>query len=116
MRRRNYLIEGVSGAGKKAVGTGHPIPSSQPAARAKVDGRSKPGHDGGRLSLPPVEGFIVPQSLRHAVKVKLLPVAHSTSFSGISCLASSTKFAPLQCIGSTCSSWNLFNSAITWRR
>jgi hypothetical protein len=36
-----------------------------------------------------------------AVKVKLLPVPHSTSFSGISFAARSTKFCPLQCIGIT---------------
>jgi hypothetical protein len=33
--------------------------------------------------------------------VKRLPVVQSTSFSGISCLARSTKFWPLQCIGRT---------------
>ncbi len=52
----------------------------------------------------------------YAVKVKLLPVAHSTSFSGISCLARSMKFCPLQCIGNTCSISNFFSSAITCRR
>ena len=53
---------------------------------------------------------------RYAVNVKLLPVAQSTSFSGISCLARSTKFCPLQCIGSTCSRSNFLSSAITLRR
>ena len=51
-----------------------------------------------------------------AVKVNLLPVAHSTSFSGISFFASSMKFVPLQCIGSTCSRSNFLSSAITCRR
>ncbi len=51
-----------------------------------------------------------------AVNVKLLPVAHSTSFSGISCFARSTKFWPLQCIGITCCISNFASSAITCRK
>ena len=51
-----------------------------------------------------------------AVNVKRLPVVQSTSFSGISCFARSTKFCPLQCIGSTCPRSNFFSSAMTCRR
>ncbi len=53
---------------------------------------------------------------RYAVKVKLLPVPQSTSFSGISRLARSMKFCPLQCIGITCSRSNFLSSAITCPR
>ena len=42
----------------------------------------------------------------------MLPVPQSTSFSGISRLARSMKFCPLQCIGMTCSRSNFFSSAI----
>src|SRR5262249_29630646 len=50
------------------------------------------------------------------VNVYRLPVVHNTSFSGISCLARSEKFWPLQCMGRTWAKSNFFNSAITWRR
>jgi hypothetical protein len=52
----------------------------------------------------------------HAVNVKVLPVPQSTSFSGISRLARSMKFCPLQCMGMTCSRSNFFSSAITFAR
>jgi hypothetical protein len=47
--------------------------------------------------------------------VKLLPVPHSTSFSGISLLARSTKFCPLQRIGITCSRSNFYLAEIVVR-
>jgi hypothetical protein len=50
-----------------------------------------------------------------AVNVKLLPAPHSTSFSGISLLARSTKFCPLQRIGLTCSRWNFYLAEIIVR-
>src|SRR5271166_3789108 len=99
-----------------------PITMSFPRNREPRGGRTVPAVLGPRFRgddnrvhqshESPVATF----GISHAVKVKLLPVAHSTSFSGISCLASSTKFTPLQCIGSTCSRSNFLNSAITWRR
>ena len=49
------------------------------------------------------------------VNAKLLPVLHSTSFSGISFVARSTKFGPLQCIGITCSRWNFYLAEIAVR-
>jgi hypothetical protein len=54
--------------------------------------------------------------LGYAVNVKVLPVPQSTSFSGISRLAKSMKFCPLQCMGITCSRSNFFSSAITLAR
>jgi hypothetical protein len=52
----------------------------------------------------------------HAAKVNWLPVVQRTNACGISRLANSRKFEPLQCIGKMCSTSSVFSSAMTLPR